>query len=87
MKQLIIAEKPSLAMNIGRSIPSGFDKKGRYFENDSYVISFAYGHLFGLADIEDYLPKANQESAKWSLDNLPFFPGQFRFVLKKKRDR
>ena len=47
IKQLIIAEKPSLARSVMAAIGnSSFRKMGGYFENDHYVVSYAYGHLF-----------------------------------------
>ena len=48
MKQLIIAEKPSVAQDIAKAL-GGFAKTGEYFESDDYVLSSAIGHLLGAA--------------------------------------
>lgn len=79
-KQCIIAEKPSLAMTIKNSINEKFNKEDGYFESDNYIVTFAFGHLFELWTIEDYL---NKEKPSWKLDELPFFPEEFKFKLKK----
>ena len=75
---LIIAEKPSLARNIVAGIGE-MKKLNGYFEGCGYIVSWAYGHLFSLCDIEDYLEDKNP---KWRLDNIPCFPQQFKFKLK-----
>ena len=81
--KLIISEKPSLARNIVSAIGS-MKKKDGYFENDEYIVTWAFGHLFTLFDIEDY----NQdEDKKWKMDNLPFFPKEFKFNLKKDKNK
>ena len=74
--KLIIAEKPSLARSILSALSSGenFTKKDGYFEGNAYLISYAFGHLFGLIDLDDYFPE--EERRKWNLDILPFFPGE-----------
>ena len=77
----IIAEKPSLARNIVAGIGE-MKKKNGYFENSEYIVTWAFGHLFSLCDIEDYSPLPS-ESRKWTLDNLPCFPDKFRFRLKR----
>ena len=78
MKQLIIAEKPSLARSVTAAIGSGsFSKRGGYYENERYIVSYAYGHLFGLKALEDYLPEEKKKQG-WSLAVLPFFPGDGR---------
>ena len=46
-KSLIIAEKPSVALDISRAL-GGFSKKDDYFESDDYVIASAVGHLLEL---------------------------------------
>jgi len=77
---LIIAEKPSLGRNIASAI-GNLSKKQGYLEGEGYVVTWAFGHLFSLCDIEDYTGKT--ESGHWSMENLPCFPEEFRFSLKK----
>ena len=47
-KKLVIAEKPSVAVDITRAI-GGFTRHGDYFESDDYVVSSAIGHLLECA--------------------------------------
>lgn len=78
MLKVIIAEKPSLARNIVAGIGS-MSKKDGYYENDEYIVTWAFGHLFGLCDVEDY----TGDDTGWSLDELPFLPKEFKFTLKR----
>jgi len=71
-KQLIIAEKPSVAQDIARAL-GGFDKQGDYFENDDFVLSSAIGHLLELTVPEEYEVKRG----KWSFAHLPVIPPHF----------
>jgi len=80
---LIIAEKPSLARNIASAIGSLSARKG-YLEGEGYLVTWAFGHLFSLCDIEDYTGKT--ESGRWSMENIPCFPESFCFRLKKDKD-
>lgn len=82
---LIIAEKPSLARNIMAGVGK-MTKKDGYFEGGGYIITWAFGHLFSLADIESYTV-SNEEKPRWTMDNLPCFPEQFKFELKKDKNR
>ena len=77
---LIIAEKPSLARNIVAGIGK-MDKKDGYFECDGYIVTWAFGHLFSLVDVEKY---TGAESTRWTLDNLPCFPERFEFELRRE---
>ena len=77
---LIIAEKPSLARNIVNAIGTMKRSDGFYY-NDEYLVSWAFGHLFTLADIEDY--QDDPSDKRWKMDNLPCFPNTFKFNLKK----
>ncbi|MBQ7097044.1 MAG: topoisomerase C-terminal repeat-containing protein [Clostridia bacterium] len=82
---LIIAEKPSLA----RNIMAGIGKLNRYdgyFEGDGYIITWAFGHLFSLADVETY-DAPGSDNKYWSMNNLPCFPEKFVFELKKDADK
>ena len=77
MKKLIIAEKPSLARNIASALDIRVNKEG-YMENEKYIVSWAFGHLFKLRDVDGYVG----EKRKWSEVKLPFFPKEFEFELK-----
>ena len=83
--KLIIAEKPSLARNIVAGIGEMAKRRG-YFENKDYIVTWAFGHLFSLCDIEDYNGRAGEKS-RWTLEGLPCFPESFRFKLKLGADK
>lgn len=82
---LIIAEKPSLARNIVAGIGT-MKKCDGYFENQDYYVTWAFGHLFTLYDIEDYSDDSNSDK-KWNLNNIPCFPNKFMFSLKKDKNK
>ena len=71
-KQLIIAEKPSVAQDIAKVL-GGFTRQGDYFESDDYVLSSAIGHLLELAVPEEYEVKRG----KWTFTHLPVIPPHF----------
>lgn len=79
LKQLIIAEKPDLAMKIIKGLGS-FKRNDGYFENDVYIVTFAFGHLLRLKTIDEYM---NREKTRWELSELPFIPTQYEYVLKE----
>lgn len=81
---LIIAEKPSLARNIVAGIGT-MQKRTGYFEGQGYLVTWAFGHLFTLYDINDYLGVPSD--ARWKIDELPCFPKEFRFKLKPGADK
>lgn len=82
---LIIAEKPSLGRNIADAI-GGMTPRSGYIEGNGYLVSWAFGHLFSLADVEDYSPTPPEEK-RWTMKNLPCFPETFRFELRKGNDK
>src|SRR5574344_909871 len=82
--KLIIAEKPSLARNIVTGIGS-MQRKNGYFENDEYLVTWAFGHLFSLYDIEEYQDSCTD--FKWKMEGLPCFPTEFKFHLKKENNK
>ncbi|MBR0536981.1 MAG: topoisomerase C-terminal repeat-containing protein [Clostridia bacterium] len=81
--QLIIAEKPSLARNIAGALGAKTRRNG-YIEGDGFLVTWAFGHLFSLYDIEDYTGGAGQ---RWKLQGLPFFPSAFRFKLRQDANK
>ena len=80
--KLIIAEKPSLARNIIAGIGGTMQKANGYYEGNGYLVTWAFGHLFSLCDIEEYQDHPS-ENKKWTIDNLPCFPEEFKFRIKK----
>ena len=82
--KLIIAEKPSLARNIAAAIGNAKRANG-YIVCDGYIVTWAFGHLFSLCDIEDYTGKETVPGAprKWTMEGLPCYPETFRFSLRK----
>jgi DNA topoisomerase-3 len=82
-KQLIIAEKPSVAQDIARAL-GGFRKEKDYYESDEYVLSSAIGHLLELTVPEEYEVKRG----KWSFAHLPVIPPRFALKpIEKTQDR
>jgi len=78
---LIIAEKPSLGRNIAAAIGAGKKQNG-YLEGNGYIVTWAFGHLFSLIDIEEYTEGYSGEKLRWTLETLPCLPSKFRFKLK-----
>ncbi len=72
-KKLIITEKPSVARDIARALGAFVDRK-EYLENEEYRITWAVGHLVGLAEPEDY----DKRFKKWDLELLPIIPEVFQ---------
>jgi DNA topoisomerase-3 len=71
-KTLIIAEKPSVANDIAKTL-GGFTKHDEYFESDEYVLSSAIGHLVEITVPEEY----DVKRGKWSFAHLPMIPPHF----------
>ena len=74
-KQLIIAEKPSVAADIARAL-GGFTRHGDYFESKDYVLSSAVGHLLELAVPEEHDPR----KGRWTFKHLPVIPPKFELA-------
>ncbi len=74
MPILIIAEKPSVAGNIASALGANKRRDG-YYEGNGYLVSFAFGHLYTLADTKDYKP----EMKNWDLKHYPFIPEEFKY--------
>src|SRR4051812_40839738 len=71
-KTLIIAEKPSVANDIAKTL-GGFTKHDEYFESDEYVLSSAVGHLLEITVPEEF----DVKRGKWSFTHLPMIPPYF----------
>lgn len=72
---LIIAEKPSVAGSIAAGLGANKRQDG-YFEGNGYYVSYAFGHLYTLADTKDYNPDME---GSWNLKDYPFIPKKFEY--------
>lgn len=72
-----------MARNIANGLGE-FKRRDGYLENENYLITWAFGHLFSLCDIEEY---TNDSNTKWRIDNIPCFPEKFKFGLKKDKNK
>ncbi|MBY6796093.1 DNA topoisomerase [Clostridium botulinum] len=77
MSKLLLAEKPSVARNIGEALGCKTRKNG-YLEGNGYIVTWAFGHLLTLYDCKDYDPKL----ALWSFENFPYIPTEFKYKVK-----
>ena len=82
-KRLIIAEKPSVAADIARTL-GGLARHDEYFEGDRYVLSSAVGHL-----LEIGMPEEEEvKRGKWTFTHLPAIPSKFALrPLEKTESR
>jgi DNA topoisomerase-3 len=82
-KTLVIAEKPSVGRDLANALPGSFKsaKDKTHLEGDDHVITWAVGHLVGLAEPEAYDPKLK----KWRFADLPILPQKFKLVPNDER--
>ena len=77
--KIIIAEKPSVAKSIA-AIVGANNKKDGYIEGSGYAVTWAFGHLVGLAMPEHY----GIESFK--RENLPILPKEFKLLPRQVKE-
>lgn len=70
----IIAEKPSVAGEIAKIVQAKTRKDG-YYEGNNYTVTWAYGHLIGLADATAY-----GYEGSWKDITLPIIPDEFKIT-------
>jgi DNA topoisomerase III len=82
-KTLVIAEKPSVARDLAAALPGSFKqaKEKTHLVGDDYVITWAVGHLVGLAEPDAYDAKLK----KWRFADLPIIPEEFKLVPNDER--
>jgi len=82
-KTLVIAEKPSVARDIAKTL-GVFGKNEGYLTGENYVVSWAIGHLVTLAEPEAYDVKYK----KWNFETLPILPDSMKLeAIKKTRSQ
>lgn len=76
MKTLVIAEKPDMGRTIAAVIEPRAKNNRSYLEGEHYIITWAIGHLLGLAEPDAYDTKYK----RWNIADLPIIPDQFKIV-------
>ena len=79
--QLVVAEKPSVAMSIA-SVLGATDKKDGYTEGNGYLVSWCVGHLVELADAAHY-----GGYQKWRYEDLPILPEHWQYVVTPDKQK
>lgn len=77
--KVIIAEKPSVARDIAVIVGASSRKDG-YMEGYGYTVTWAFGHLVGLAMPEQYGITGFQR------ENLPILPQEFILIPRQIKD-
>ncbi len=77
MKQLFIAEKPSVAQEFAKALKENMRRGDGYLESDSYVVTWCVGHLVTMSYPEVY----DEKYRRWSLNTLPFLPDTFLYEV------
>ena len=75
---LVIAEKPSVALSISKVIGATSRKDG-YYDGNGYRVSWCVGHLIQMANPDAY----DEKYAKWKIDDLPIIPKEYKYEVAK----
>lgn len=82
-KNIVIAEKPSVAVSIIKAMRAdNFIKKDGYYEGDNLIITWQFGHLLQLISLDEY---KGREKTTFILEELPFVPNDRAFKFKVKQ--
>lgn len=77
--KVIIAEKPSVARDIA-AIVGATSKKDGYMEGNGWTVTWAFGHLVGLAMPEAY------GFTSFQRENLPILPQEFILIPRQIKE-
>ena len=75
--KLLIAEKPSVAMEFAKALKLNMNRKNGYIEDKDWIITWCVGHLVTMS-----YPEAYDENLKfWRLNTLPFIPEEWKYEI------
>ncbi|NLD46173.1 MAG: DNA topoisomerase 3 [Clostridiaceae bacterium] len=77
--KLIIAEKPSVAVELAKAVGATKRESG-FISGSGYYVTWCVGHLIETAMPEDYC----EEHKKWSIDPLPIIPDPWRYKVSSR---
>ena len=76
-KNLLITEKPSVAIEFAKVLQCGGNRKDGYIESDTWIITWCVGHLVTMS----YPEKYDENLKFWRLDTLPFMPKEYKYEV------
>ena len=76
-KNLLITEKPSVAVEFAKVLKCGGNRKDGYIESDTWIITWCVGHLVTMS----YPEKYDENLKFWRLDTLPFMPKEYKYEV------
>ena len=76
-KNLIITEKPSVAMEFAKALNITTNRKNGYLESEKWIITWCVGHLVTMS----YPEKYDENLKFWRLDTLPFIPKEWKYEI------
>lgn len=79
MKQLVLAEKPSVGRDIARVLHCKKSVNGG-LEGEKYIVTWALGHLVELKDPEGY----DKKYQSWKMEDLPMMPKKMQVQVIRK---
>ena len=77
MKNLYIAEKPSVAREFAKALKINGGSKDGYIESDDSIVTWCVGHLVTMSYPEVYDPALK----KWTPETLPFMPKEYKYEV------
>ena len=76
-KNLLITEKPSVAMEFAKVLNINTSRKNGYLESNDWTITWCVGHLVTMS----YPEKYDEKLKMWRLDTLPFMPKEYKYEV------
>ncbi len=76
-KNLLITEKPSVAMEFSKALKIKTTRKNGYLESDNWYITWCVGHLVTMS----YPEKYDEKLKLWRLETLPFIPEEWKYEI------
>lgn len=77
MKNLYIAEKPSVARQFADVLHVNGNGRDGYLESEDSIVTWCVGHLVTMSYPDAYDEKLKQ----WSLDTIPFVPKEYKYEV------
>ena len=77
MKNLYIAEKPSVARQFADVLHVNGNGREGYLESEDSIVTWCVGHLVTMSYPDAY----DEKLKRWSLDTIPFVPKEYKYEV------